>query len=225
MQEIEIIPAILPKDFEEVVDKASMVKGLVKTVQVDICDGQFVPSVTWPLKRQDDFFDRIVKQEEGLPSWQEINYEFDLMVNWRDPKDVEDWIQAGASRIVLHVESKGDLVEVIKTVDGQIEVGLALNIATQIDVIESFKDKIQFIQLMGIDNVGFQGQSFDPKVIDKIKAVKAKYPDLIISIDGAVSLANANDLINAGASRLVIGSAIFESDNVIETIEKFRHLL
>ncbi len=225
MSNIEIIPAILPKNFEEVSENASLVKGLVKTVQVDICDGQFVPNITWPLKRDDEYFARILQQQEGLPFWDELDYEFDLMVNWHDPKRIEDWVQAGATRIILHVESKGDLLQVTETVFGQVEIGLALNIDTPIDVLEPFKDKIQFIQLMGIDRVGFQGQPFDPKVIDKIKQVKSKYPEFPISIDGAVSLATAKDLIRAGATRLVVGSAIFDSENIAETIEQFKELV
>ena len=108
-------------------------------------------------------------------------------------------------------------------------MGLALNIDTSLDALEPYSDKlqegqVQCIQLMGIDNVGFQGQTFDDKVIAKIKEVKKKYPNLEIQIDGGVNLDTAPLLKAAGADRLVIGSAIFESENVVEAIERFKNL-
>lgn len=223
MSKIEIIPAILPKDFAEIDDKVSMVQGSVKTVQIDICDGQFVPSATWPYKKHDDTFDKLLAEEVGLPFWENVNYEFDLMVN-KPEEVVEQWLMVGASRIILHVESNGDIASAISKVKDSVEIGLAINIETPIDVIEPYKDDIKFIQCMGIDNIGFQGQKFDEQVIDKIKEIKAKYPDLVVSVDGGVSLESAPSLIEAGASRLIVGSAIFNADNIFEAVQDFRRL-
>jgi ribulose-phosphate 3-epimerase len=192
---------------------------------VDICDGQFTPAPSWPYKKHDTNFDSITKEDRGLPFWEEVEYEFDLMVN--KPEDVvEKYVAAGATRIVLHAESKGDIAGAIEKLEGKVEIGLALNIDTPLDALEPYSDKlqegkVQCIQLMGIDNVGFQGQVFDKKVIAIIKEVKEKYPNLPIQIDGGVNLDTAPLLKAAGAGRLVIGSAIFESENVIEVIEEF----
>lgn len=222
-KKIEIIPAILPIDFSEIEDKVSLIKGLVKTIQVDICDGQFVANATWPYKKHDNFFDKLIKEEEGLPEWKDINYEFDLMVN-HPSGVVDDWISAGASRMILHIEAKGDIAEAIEKLQGRVEIGLALNIETPIESIAPYKDRIQFIQTMGIDHIGFQGQEFDTKVIDKVKNIKQMYPDLLISVDGGVSLETAPLLIEAGADRLIVGSAIFDFDNVFEAIQRFKRL-
>ena len=221
MKKAEIIPAILPRDFSELEDKTSLILGAVKTVQIDVCDGQFVPNASWPYRKHDNNFDLLLSEDIGLPSWEEVNYEFDLMVN--NPEEVvSDWLRVGASRIIIHLESKGDISKAIDLVAGEVEIGLAINIETDIDKLEEYKDKIQFVQCMGIDRIGFQGQTFDDKVIQKIKSIHAKYPDLVISIDGGVSLDNAKDLIMAGATRLVVGSAIFDSDNVFDAVEKFK---
>lgn len=211
----EIIPAILPRDFAELSNKIEIVRGLAKSVQVDICDGQFVPNATWPYKKHDDSFEAIQKEEMGMPDWEDINYEFDLMCN--QPQDiVGEWVIAGGNRIIVHVEAKGDVPAAIDYLQGKTEVGLAINIDTPIDAIEPIKDKISFVQCMGIDRIGFQGQSFNTRVIEKVKNVRAAYPSLSISVDGGVNLENARELINAGADRLVVGSAIFGSDNPIE---------
>jgi len=223
MSRIEIIPAILPKDFSELEEKTSLLQGLVKTVQIDVCDGQFVPNATWPYRKHDDSFDRILKEEEGMPGWERLNFEFDLMIN-RPEEVVEDWIQAGASRIIIHAESKGDVEGAIKKVAEIVDVGIALNMETPLDEVRKYLGDIRFVQLMGIDNIGFQGQEFDDKVLERVKELKANDSNLPISVDGGVSLENAPKLIEAGASRLVVGSAIFHSENVFETIQRFKGL-
>lgn len=223
MSKIEIIPAILPKDFAEVEDKASLVLGSVKTVQIDICDGQFVPNATWPYKKHDLTFDKLLKEEEGLPGWEKLNYEIDLMVN-KAEEVVEDWVRVGATRIIVHTEMKGDLNLAIANLKDRAEIGLALNIETAIDVIEPFIDLIQFVQCMGIDHIGFQGQKFDEDVVNKVKEIKSRYPHLLVSVDGGVSLESAPKLIEAGANRLVVGSAIFDSDNAFDAIADFKRL-
>ncbi len=221
---IEIIPAVLPKDFAELEEKIELVKGFVKTVQIDVCDGQFVPNATWPYRKDDQSFAKIVGEEEGLPGWETLNYEFDLMVN-RPEEIVEDWIRAGASRIILHAESKGDLAGAFSKLAGAVEIGLALSIETPLEKVVPYLESLQFIQLMGIDNLGFQHQQFDDKVIARVAEVKSRFPDLKVSVDGGVSLESAPKLIQAGADRLVIGSAIFGSENAIDAVQEFKRFM
>ena len=223
MTKKEIIPAILPMTFAELVEQIELVKGMVKTVQVDICDGQFVPNATWPYRKHDDSFEKIIKEAEGLPAWEDLNYEFDLMVNHPETI-VDDWVIAGASRLVIHAEAKGDLTEVFDKLGDRVEVGLALDMQTDLSVVDKWYERINFVQLMGIDNEGFQHQPFDAQAIDRLKKLREKYPELIIAIDGGVSLETAPSLIEAGANRLIIGSAIFQAENVFEAIHHFKML-
>ncbi|MFA6601831.1 MAG: hypothetical protein WCT02_03140 [Candidatus Paceibacterota bacterium] len=229
-QKIEIIPAILPMDFNDLEDKVLLISSLVKSIQIDVCDGQFTPSPSWPYKKSDETFRKLISEEMGLPSWESLNFEIDLMVN-KPGQVVDEWISAGANRIIIHVESglketerPALIADAVTKLMGRAEIGLALNVETDIETISPYKDQIQFVQCMGIDRIGFQGQTFDNKVIDKIKKIKAAFPDLIVSVDGGVSLDNAEALIDAGASRLVIGSAIFESDNPIEAVQRFKKI-
>lgn len=225
---VEIIPAILPHDWHEIMEKIERIKGLATTVQIDICDGHFVPTFTWPYKKKDDNFDHLIHEEEGLPGWEELDFEFDLMVD-KPEEAVEGWVAAGATRIILHAEAKGDLAKAVQMLQGRVEVGLALNIDTPIEMIQDSRFKIheggvQFIQLMGIDHIGFQGQEFDDKVVGRVKQVRLTHPGLPISIDGGVSLKSAPALIAAGADRLVVGSAIFNEENAVEAFHKFQNL-
>ena len=226
---VEIIPAILPKDLDDLRDKMASVSGLTPLVQIDVCDGKFVGSKSWPyVKGGMEEFDRIRAEEEGFPFWDSLDFEIDLMV--KKPEEVVDsWVMAGAKRLVLHMESAPNILETIEKLRGEygtakdeafgLEIGVALDIRTPneeayeiLDLIDQDGDSIiDFVQFMGIDNVGFQGQEFDDRVLEKISDLRDSYPNIAISVDGGVNFDNAADLISAGATRLVSGSAVFES--------------
>jgi ribulose-phosphate 3-epimerase len=144
-------------------------------------------------------------------------------MNYSEEKDIENWIKTGADRLIIHVESKGDIHRMIE-IASIVDVSLALSEETPINKLDEFLSKhenIKDVQLMGIDNIGFQGQKFDERVIDKIRAVKERFPNINITIDGGVSLENAPSLLDAGADRLVVGSQIFNSDNIVEAYHQF----
>ena len=233
---VEIIPAILPKDLDDLRDKMAQVSGLAPLVQIDICDGKFVPSKTWPyVKGGMDEFARIVAEDEGFPFWDSLDIEIDMMI--RHPEEaVDEWVKAGAKRLVLHIESAPNILEIIEKLRNDygtasnesfgLEIGVALNISTPneelfeiLDMIdEDGNSIIDFVQFMGIDRVGFQAQEFDDKVLEKIGDLRNAYPNIPISVDGGVSFDNAADLISAGATRLISGSTIFESGDIAEAI-------
>ena len=77
---------------------------------------------------------------------------------------------------------------------------------------------------MGIEHDGFQGEAFDERVLDQIKKLRAKYPELSISVDGAVNEQTAQLLLKAGANRLVMGSTLLQSYDIRETIREFEKL-
>ncbi len=224
LNNMEIIPAILPKNFKEIEDKIELVKGVSDFVQIDICDGRFVRSTTWPYWKADENFEKILHEEMGMPAWEDIDYEFDLMIDNPTEDDTRKWLSAGAARIVLHLESSKDLYPIISILSGLVEIGIGIDLKTNTDEIKKYEDKIQFVQCMGINKVGFQGQKFDPDTINKVKEVKSKYPNLKVQIDGGVSLENASLLKDAGADRLVVGSALFESEDFVHSFEEFKNI-
>lgn len=237
---IEVIPAIIPQDFEDLKDHLSLVKGLVPIVQVDICDGKFVPSKSWPYIGDHGEFNSITKEEEGLPFWQEVDIEVDLMVV--HPQNlIESWINAGVKRIVLHYESTSNLKAVLENlrekygylsnVPVSLEFGVAFDIKTSNDHIHQFLDidkegrsLADFIQFMGIRRVGYQGEYFVEEVLGKIRELRQDHPEAIISVDGGVTLENAHSIVQAGVSRLISGSAIFESLDVKEAIDQMKSI-
>ena len=225
----EIIPAIIPKDFEEIKEKAGFVKELVSYIQIDIMDGSMTPHKSWPYIRtsQKNDFDKLRNEDEGLPFWQDVNFEVDLMVNDAEEPALE-WISVGATRVVFHIEAKVDIIGFLKKIENiqsdifKTEIGLAIGIETPNEELYPFIEKVDFIQFMGIKNIGFQGEVFDERVLEKIKDLRNRYPQIIISVDGGVDLENAQSLISAGANRLISGSTIFESDSIRDTIKSFK---
>ena len=245
---IEIIPAIMPRNLEDLADKVSSVKGFAKWVQVDVMDGVFVASRDWPYVGDGELeFERLASEAEELPYWKEVNYEADLMIE-NPERTLSSWIQAGFQRIIVHAESVNDISEVLRICDHlpadvlrqvgaaqadgdkspkgnmfshSIELGVAINIETSIEALEDWVSHVDFVQCMGIARIGYQGEPFDSRVLERISFLKEAYPDIIITVDGGVSFENASQLTKAGASRLVAGSAILGADSPKEAYQEF----
>ncbi len=226
----EIIPAVLAKDINDLRNKIANFVSVSRIVQIDMCDGHFVPSRSWPMDKNDvSSVAPILDEEEGLPYWDSLDFEFDLMV--KDAiKQFDFFIRLGAKRIVFHLEAEDEknLKDFIDSMDlytrENIEIGIAINTTTKIDRLNPFINSIDFVQCMGIEHIGFQGEPFDEKVLNQIKNLKSKYPDLIISVDGSVNEETAPKLVEAGANRLIIGSALMRSFDLKETIKEFEKL-
>ncbi len=221
----------MPSDFADLSSKVARVAPFVSSVQLDIMDGDFVPEKTWPYRGEIMDFKKLQREELGLPEWEKINYEIDLMVSSPD-RDAFEWIKIGASRIILHFESHGDIKNIIEKIRSQYgrksenysapEVGLAIGTETELEKIESLIPLVDFVQQMGIDKIGYQGEPFSIKVLTRIKEFRKRYPNLIISVDGAVNADSAPQLVEAGATRLVSGSYIFNAVDIKEAIDSLR---
>ena len=219
-----IIPAIIGKDFNEVEVKALSVTGLVPWVHLDIMDGLFTPTESWPY----------LDIKEGPSDLQYIDFirtdnlkaEVHLMVGHPE-KNLSKWIEVGADRILIHYESanEGVLNGILDELESsEVEAGMVLKFETPIEGLDKFIDKLDVVQLMSIAHIGSYGQPFEEEIYDKIKSLRADYPGVIINVDGGVSLENAPKLIAAGADNLVVGSAIFGSENIPAAIKRFREI-
>ena len=238
---IEIIPAVLPKNYEDLKNKIAMVRGIVPVVQVDICDGVFTKSMTWPFEAPDKdkgiasaaldrHFEGILNEEEGMPFWEDVDFELDLMVH-DAVENFDIYTKLGPKRIFFHLEAVGDLTEFKEFLQGidvytrdMIEIGVALNPSTPLEDLYPLVNDVDCVQFMGSDEIGYQGIELDERVPERIKELREKYPDLPISVDIGVNRATAPKLAEAGVTKLVAGSAIFNSGDIIGTIEDFRNL-
>lgn len=226
----EVTPAILVENFSELNEKLAKFVNITKMVQIDICDGKFVPSISWPMHGSDKAsVERILDEEEGMPFWDSLDFEFDLMV-MNAHKQFDFFARLGAKKIIFHVEAETEtsFKEFLESLDpyfkDNVDIGIAINTTTDIAKLEPFINCVDFVQCMGIAHDGFQGEAFDERALKQIKDLRLKYPELQISVDGAVNERTAPAMIEAGANRLVIGSALLQSFDIRETIKEFERL-
>lgn len=230
---MKIIPAILPLRYYDIPNAIEKIYNSVDTVQIDFVDGHFAPNRTWWFNRKnEDKLESLLSQEEGLPMWESLNYEFDLMLS-NPLEHIDTFVALGPSKIIFHLESL-DQEKMLKyfeampsIVSDVMSFGIAIGTNTNPSLLRPYSQYITTIQCMGISQVGFQGQPFDKSAIEQIKKVKELFPDKIISVDGAVSTENASELVKAGATELVVGSAIFQNsdpEGTIRELKKICHL-
>jgi ribulose-phosphate 3-epimerase len=223
----DIIPAILENSLPDIESRLQAIRGAAKAVQIDVADGSFVPNATWPFSSRQgrEEFDRMAAQEEGLPLWQEFDFEIDLMVN-RPLAHAKQWISAGASRLIVHADSQ----EALQAVQGLQEmrggelgvaVGIALPCDAELSALAPFADLYDYVQVMGIARIGFQGERFDERAFSLVSRLRAEFPGTI-QIDGGVRRESAHALAQAGADRLVAGSSVFGSADPKQALRDLR---
>ncbi len=231
---IEIVPAVLPKNFKDLEEHVERVATVAKRVQVDIVDGvyaqgPFMHKASWPY-HDSHTFETIVSQEKGLPHWGDLNYEFDLMIS-NPAEKVMDYVHAGASHILVHARSQGSKEAVQKLVDLRedtgafsIQVGVALMCDAQPDELEVFEAQFDYVQVMGIATIGRQGEPFDVRAVHLLERLRARYPNLTLQVDGGVNAQTIPALVKAGATFLIAGSAVFGADDSAQAFTALQNL-
>jgi ribulose-phosphate 3-epimerase len=230
----EIIPAILEKNFNEIKNKLTALREQVKCVHIDICDGVFVPSTTWPFSSgglEDYDFRKILNEEEGMPFWEEFDFEFDLMVG-DAVENFDLYMKLGPKRVIFHFKENGDLEEFKNFLEGldmyirdNMEIGLAFRPSDDLSVVSKLSHGVDFLHCMGSDKIGYQGEPFSDKALQNIKFLKKELPGVVISVDIGVNLDNAETILDAGADRLTVGSAIWKSGDPIGALQNFQSLV
>ncbi len=207
---IQVIPAILEKDFAEIEKKLKLVEGLVSWVQIDIADNTLVPNTT--------FLDPAPFSRLGTT----LSLELHLMV--KDPlRYLERFARVGFKRFFAHLEA--DFIEdyIASCYQLGVEVGLAIDGPTKVEKVLPFLDNIDAVLVMAIE-AGFSGRPFRPDTVEKIKKIKEIDCGLPIAVDGAMDLENAKKVVLAGATRVCSHSYIFSSKDIKATVEKLKNL-
>lgn len=224
----KIIPAILPAGYLDLVKHLERVKGVTDFVQIDVCNGTYTPSKTWPFTHTPDvYFDKMVSQEEGMPFWEDIDFEIDVMI--MNPEELyEQFVQIGPSRIIFHFETLKDPLGFISRIKGEqqlIEIGIAFSNDTRAIDHKDVIELADVVQCMGISKIGFQGQPFDDRVLEQVREIREAFPDKIIAVDGSVNEDTLSELSDAGVNHFVTGSAFFKTNNLVETLEDFNEMV
>jgi ribulose-phosphate 3-epimerase len=187
----------------------------VDWIHLDIMDGHFVPNITFgPVLIQ------AVRSVTRLP------LDVHLMIE-QPERYLADFAQAGANRLTVHVETCPHLhrtVQQIKEVGCQ--AGVALNPATPLASLEEILAELDLVLVMSV-NPGFGGQVYIPSSTAKIARLRARLDTLgspaELEVDGGIHLDTIAEVVEAGATVLVIGSAIFNREApVAENVRRLR---
>jgi len=196
---IPIIPALIPKgeaDVRHTLERLSF----SNEIHLDVVDGVFAGNASWPYTTQ------AVPSEVRVYTDQ-FSLEVDLMTS--DPLTAAiDWLTAGADMLVFHLETVA--LDNFKNVESftHATVGISAHGETTMDALLEYAQYADYIQLMGIYEIGAMQQPFNDAVLEKIKTLKTHFPEKIISVDGSVNTDTIKLLADAGADRFVVGSAI-----------------
>jgi ribulose-phosphate 3-epimerase len=212
---IEVIPAVMPYSKEDVEDKISRVKDVSEWIQLDVMDGNFVQSISWPYKEGDI---------NDFSQYSDLNISLDLMTNNPEIESLK-WVGVGVKRIIIHVESITDKSFLQELRNEEVEITLSLSPSTPNSVLDEYEGMYDSVQFMGIEKIGYQGQKFQEIVPDKIKEFKKIHPETKVGVDGGVNFETAPLLVESGVDRLISGSALFDSENISETYKKFQDLV
>ena len=212
---IKIAPSILSADFsklgEEIIKIA--VAG-ADMVHIDVMDGHFVPNLTLGAP--------IVK---SLRKITDLPFDVHLMIN--NPENlIDDFIDAGADIITVHMESTNHLHRLIQKIKSKgVKAAVSLNPATPLNTLDEILSDLDMVLLMSV-NPGFGGQSFIPATLDKLarlrEMITAKNLNIDIQVDGGINVETAPEVIKHGANILVAGSAVYGSKDIKDTIAKLK---
>ncbi|HEY7189901.1 MAG TPA: ribulose-phosphate 3-epimerase [Vicinamibacterales bacterium] len=202
MRHLQIAPSILSADFAALGrDIAAAERGGADLIHVDVMDGHFVPPITiGPL---------VVRAIKRIAT---RTLDVHLMVEDPD-RHIDDFVAAGAGMVSVHVEAVTHLQRTVTHIKKLgAKAGVVLNPSTPASMLEDIAGDVDFVLVMSV-NPGYAAQEFIPHTMQKLQRVRAVLAaagsEAPIEIDGGISLANAGDVVAAGASILVAGNAIF----------------
>ena len=212
-----IAPSLLASDFLHLDDACKMInESEAEWLHLDVMDGRFVPNISF-----------------GIPVIEHIRKATtkicDVHLMIEEPEKLAPaFKKAGADILIVHLETCRNLHSNIQQIRNLgMKPAVAINPHTPVEFLKDILAELYHVLIMTV-NPGFGGQSFIPHSLEKVREMKKMIvrtgKDILIEVDGGVSLENAQALVEAGADILVAGSSIFQSRDPKETIRLLKRV-
>jgi len=213
MPAIQIMPSILAADTGHLAKGCrACVEAGADQIHVDVMDGVFVPNISMG--------PAVVAMAEA-----EVDLPLDVhLMLLRPHEHIEAFAKAGSDCILIHIEAESPVEDTLKAIrDLGCKAGITLNPPTDVESIFPCIETglVDEVLVMSV-NPGFGGQKYIESAEDKVKAVRRRWPEMDISIDGGINVENAADAAAAGANMFVAGTSLFKAPDMKAAIARMR---
>ena len=195
-----IAPSVLASDFTNLENEMKRV-ATADYIHLDIMDGHFVPNIS--------FGPDVVKQ---LRPKTDVPFDVHLMIS-HPLKYLDRFVEGGADIICFHIECEDDTQEVINAIKAKgVKPALAIKPGTPVEALYPYAEEL-FMALVMTVEPGFGGQSFMPVMMEKVKTLKAKFPNLLVEVDGGINRSTIAVSAEAGVDICVAGTGVFKAED------------
>ncbi len=212
-----IAPSLLASDFLHLEEVCKLVnESDADWFHLDVMDGRFVPNISFGIP----VIEQLRKTTQKI---------FDVHLMIEEPaKLTAAFKKAGADILIVHLETCRNLHSNIQQIRSLgMKPAVAINPHTPVEFLKDILEDLYHVLVMTV-NPGFGGQSFIPHSLEKVRELKKMIlktgKEILIEVDGGVTLENASTLVEAGADILVAGSTIFQSKDPKETIRLMKRI-